>query len=395
MRALTGRGQLLLGLGLVSAGAGWGLDQPAVVAVAVALILLPVLGLITVRRSRFVLGSARTVSPTRLPFGAEGEVLLTVENGSRLPSGSLLLEDRVPASLGTSVHLVLDRIPSRAQRAVHYPIEGRQRGRARVGPLTVVVTDPFGTASLTRAFEATTPVLVTPQVVPLGNGGGSLSAGGRGETMLRSIAARGNDDLLPREHRPGDDMRRIHWRATARHGDLMVRREEQSWHSTITVLLDDRAHAHEGAGAGSTFEWAVSAAASVAVHFQGLGWRVTVLSTTGRVLAETSLGGSGDLDALLEGFAEARLVDGPMALGLGLDTDASTAVVAVLGRITDDATSALARPVAGFAGCLLRDPGPVGFLQSHGWRVATWTRSTRVDDAWRELVPVATGAGVR
>lgn len=395
MRTLTARGRVLLVAGLLSAGAGWGLDQPAVVTVAVALVLLPLLGLLSVRRSRFVLGSARTVTPARLPFGAAGEVLLTVENGSRLPSGALLLEDDVPDSLGEPVRLVLDRVPSRAQRSVRYPVAGRRRGRTRVGPLTVVVTDPFGTASLTRSFTATSPVLVTPQIISLGGQGATLAPGGRGETLLRAIAARGDDDLLPREHRPGDDMRRIHWRATARHGDLMVRREEQSWHSTLTVVLDDRARAHEGTGAADTFEWAVSAAASIALHFQGLGWRVTVISTTGRVVSESVAGGAADVDAMLEAFAEVRVMDAPMAATLGLDTDASTAVVAVLGRMTDDALPALARPVAGFAACLLHEPGPVAFLQAQGWRVATWTRATRLDEAWERVTPVPAGQGTR
>ena len=109
-----------------------------------------------------MLGSARTVTPTRIPFGSEAEVVLTVENGSRLPSGVLLLEDAVPDSLGEPTRLVLDRVPPRAQRSERYRVAGLQRGRTRIGPLTVIVTDPFGTARLARSFTATNPVIVTP-----------------------------------------------------------------------------------------------------------------------------------------------------------------------------------------------------------------------------------------
>lgn len=392
MHTLTGRGRALLAIGVVTGGIGWSIEQPAMIAVALLLVLVPVLGLLAVRRSRFVLGSARTVTPTRIPFGSEAEVVLTIENGSRLTSGALLLEDTVPAALGDAPRLVLDRIPPRAQRSERYRITGWERGRTRVGPLTVHVTDPFGTARLSRSFTATNPVVVTPRIIDLGSAGASMTPGGRGETMLRSIAARGDDDLLPREHRAGDDMRRIHWRATARQGELMVRREEQAWHSSITVVLDDRQRAHHGTESASTFEWAVSAAASVAVHYLRHGWRLTALTCTGQVLVDGCTSTDNDLDLVLQAFADARLSEAPMAATLGLDTDAATAVVAVLGRVTDDAARTLARPVAGWAGCLLLEPGPADYLRAQGWRVSEWSRSTPIDAAWGRIAPLAAGA---
>ncbi|MCX6432499.1 MAG: DUF58 domain-containing protein, partial [Actinobacteria bacterium] len=137
-------------------------------------------------------------------------------------------------------------------------------------------------------------------------GGASMTPGGHNDTMLRSLAARGEDDLLPREHRPGDDIRHIHWRATASQGELMVRREEQAWHAAVTVVLDDRISAHHGTGSASTFEWAVSASASVAMHFLRQGWRVVVLTTSGRVLAQAQHASSAGTDRVLEAFADIR-----------------------------------------------------------------------------------------
>ncbi len=72
--------------------------------------------------------------------------------------------------------------------------------------------------------------------------------------------------MIPRGYRYGDDLRRVHWRSTARYGELMVRREEQPQRARCTVLLDTRVVAYEGAGPDSAFEWAVSGAASVLVH---------------------------------------------------------------------------------------------------------------------------------
>jgi uncharacterized protein (DUF58 family) len=82
------------------------------------------------------------------------------------------------------------------------------------------------------------------------------------------------EDVTTREYRRGDDLRRVHWRSTARTGELMVRREEQPWQSRATVVLDSRRTAHRGTGAASSLEWLVAAAASVAVHLTHAGFAV-------------------------------------------------------------------------------------------------------------------------
>ncbi|MBK9740717.1 MAG: DUF58 domain-containing protein [Actinobacteria bacterium] len=392
MHTLTLRGRALIAVGVVAAGLGWGLGEPALTAVAVLLILVPVIGMVIVRRSRFVLGSARTVEPTRFAVGTEAEVVLTIENGSRFTSGVMLLQDTVPDNLSDSARVLLDRVPSKAQRSQRYHVTGLERGKARIGPLTVTVTDPFGTAALTRSFTATNPVVVTPLIVPLDAAGTSMSPGGRGETMLRSMSARGDDDILPREHRAGDDMRRIHWRATARSGDLMVRREEQSWHSSIVVVLDNRESAHEGTGLDSTFEWAVSASASIALHYLRSGWRVTTVTTDGHLLVETGGASIADTDDVLQAFSEVRLGPHPLSPTLGASVEGASAVVAVLGRLTEHAAQPLARPLAGFTGCLVLEGGPEAFLRAHGWQTATWSRTTAVAEAWSLIAPTRAGA---
>jgi uncharacterized protein (DUF58 family) len=76
-------------------------------------------------------------------------------------------------------------------------------------------------------------------------------------------------------------MRRVHWRATAHHGELMVRREEQPWQSRATMLLDTRVTGHAGHGADSSLEYAVSATASVGVHLAGRGYAVRLVTDEG------------------------------------------------------------------------------------------------------------------
>ncbi len=100
--------------------------------------------------------------------------------------------------------------------------------------------------------------------------------------------------MIPRGYRYGDDLRRVHWRSTARYGELMVRREEQPQRARCTVLLDTRAIAYEGVGPDSAFEWSVSGAASVLVHMLEQGFSVRLLTDTGSVVpGEGSDGFSG------------------------------------------------------------------------------------------------------
>ena len=92
----------------------------------------------------------------------------------------------------------------------------------------------------------------------------------------RGRGAAGEDDVATREYRHGDDLRRVHWRSTARHGELMVRREEQPWQSRARSCSTPAATPTAARARASSFEWAVSAAASIGVHLarEGLGLRL-------------------------------------------------------------------------------------------------------------------------
>src|SRR4029453_1872344 len=100
---------------------------------------------------------------------------------------------------------------------------------------------------------------------------------GSGENRPRAIASAGEEDATVREYRDGDDLRRVHWRSTARRGELMVRREEQPWQSRCAMFLDARTISHHGHGPSSSLEWAVSAAASIGIDRIRRGYVTTML----------------------------------------------------------------------------------------------------------------------
>ncbi|MFI2409604.1 DUF58 domain-containing protein [Streptomyces sp. NPDC018947] len=281
LAGLTTRGRSFLAAGVAAAICAYVLGQSDLLRVGLLLGVLPLVCATVLYRTRYQVAGSRRLSPGRVPAGSEARVHLRVDNVSRLPTGLLMLQDRVPYVLGPRPRFVLDRVEPGGRREVSYRVRSDLRGRYPLGPLQLRLTDPFGMCELTRSFSTYDDLTVIPRVEPLPPVRLSGEAKGYGEGRQRSLALAGDDDVIPRGYRYGDDLRRVHWRSTARHGELMVRREEQPQRARCTVLLDTRRPAFEGAGPDSAFEWAVSGAASVLVHMLERGFSVRLLTDTG------------------------------------------------------------------------------------------------------------------
>ena len=269
-------------------------------------------------RSRYRLALVRTVGPQLVTAGQPARVDLTLTNEGRTPTGMLLLEDHVPYVLGTRPRFVLKEIGHGWRRHVSYQVRSDVRGRFEIGPMTVRVGDPFGLVELGRAFHTTVPLTVTPRTVPLPSiplGGGWT---GSGDNRPRAFALGSAEDVTVREYRQGDDLRRVHWRTSARFGDLMVRREEQPWQSRATLVLDNRLHVHRGQGIASSLEAAVSTAASIAVHLSRRGFTVRLVTASGEDTAPQWHYREADLNTgpLLEALAVVQPSPGPDGLEL-------------------------------------------------------------------------------
>jgi Protein of unknown function DUF58 len=189
--------------------------------------------------------------------------------------------------------------------------------------------------------------VVTPQVVPLPAIPLAGVWTGSGDNRPRDFAGGSAEDVTVREYRRGDDLRRVHWRSSAHAGELMVRREEQPWQSRATVFVDNRRHAHHGSGPASSLEYAVAAAASVAMHLAQRGFRVRLVTADG-----------GDTDHGWHEHGSASTESGPLLESLAVlqdtarvDIDGSWLteahqtglLVAVLGRPAPADRAALAR----------------------------------------------------
>lgn len=306
---LTTRGRSFLAAGVAAAVCAYVLGQADLLRVGLLLAVLPLVCTVVLYRTRYRVAGSRRLTPSRVPAGSEARVHLRMDNVSRLPTGLLMLQDRVPYVLGPRPRFVLDRVEAGGRREVSYRVRSDLRGRYPLGPLQLRLTDPFGMCELSRSFHAYDNLTVIPRTEPLPPVRLAGESSGYGDGRQRSLALAGEDDVIPRGYRHGDDLRRVHWRSTARYGELMVRREEQPQRARCTVLLDTRRVGYQGSGPDSAFEWAVSGAASALVHMLERGFSVRLLTDTG-----SSVPGEG-----ADGFAGSTQESADSA-GLMMDT---------------------------------------------------------------------------
>jgi uncharacterized protein (DUF58 family) len=394
--SLTTRGKSFVAAGGAAMVCGLAIPEPDLVRVGALLIILPFVAALVARRSRYRLSCSRRLDPPRVPAGQPTTVTARVENVSRLRTSVLLAEDIVPYTLGSRPRFVLDEIEPGGHRELSYQIRSDVRGKFAVGPLRIRVADAFGLVEISRSFSTTSTLVVTPKIVQLPRAAAQSSWLGEGDGGMRTISATGEDDAAPRQYRDGDGLRRVHWRSTARYGELMVRREEHQWRNSASVFLDSRRLSHSGSGPSATFEFAVSAAASIGAHLAGEGFRARLITEAGEIAPRGTFH-----DTLLDMLA---VITPSRDVSFGTGASALTAaggqLIAVLGRLSDEDAGQLAASRRGNApamavllavsgwstGEVLEDTARTAeILSAAGWRVAVATASTPLAAAWLQL----------
>ena len=121
---------------------------------------------------------------------------------------------------------------------LEYRLRMPRRGVTSIGPLRVGITDPFGLARIDREVGTGHEIVVTPRVTPLDAALGSAASIDGVVHGLQRRSHPNSDELIAREYRYGDPLRRVNWAATARRGELMVREEEQRGDPEARILLD-------------------------------------------------------------------------------------------------------------------------------------------------------------
>jgi uncharacterized protein (DUF58 family) len=227
---------------------------------------LPLVCFLVGRRQNRGLSATRQMEGVGVP-GRALSVVLEVRNEDHWPKNHLLVQDRLPrwVERDGDARPILTPLSGHGRQTVTYHLRPEKRGCYQVGPLEVTATDPLGIFHFRQELPGTAELLVYPSTVDLPwvfPPGGSPY----GVSSLHTAEMRGEGSEFYgiREYQPGDPLRRVHWRSSARMGRLAVVEYEHDVSVDLTLVLDARLGSDVGEGVETTLETAVTVAASLA-----------------------------------------------------------------------------------------------------------------------------------
>jgi len=283
-----------------------------------------------------------------LEIGASIGSKVAVQNAGRLAVPWMILEDslprdalvRMPARLkAEGARLALVRLASGETKILSYRVKFLMRGYYQIGPLLIETGDVFGLHRRFRILTEPHYVLALPKVLPL-QGYNLASRRPMGEIRLTHRLFEDPTRMSSiRPYQLGDPLNRIHWRATARVGQLQTRTYESSCVTGATFLLDYHADSFPGSTSIGSAELAVVTVASLANAVFLTGQQIGFISN-GRDAADRIREEGWRAEFLTRADAQrraARIPDNtrlrPVIVKTGKGEDCFTTILAALGRL--------------------------------------------------------------
>jgi uncharacterized protein (DUF58 family) len=252
---LTRRGRLLLVLGGALYVAAWAFGSQALYPVAIGFLVAVLVSALSVHAAARPMAYRRRADSTEHVEGDDVVVEVELEPRGQLGLASVSLVERF-ARLGE--RRIQMRRDGRFLRG-RYVLRSVPRGRYALDEATAVVEDPFGLEQGSVPLPAQGALLVLPRVVELDllfSESGPRAHDGR-RLLLRRPS--GFDVHSVREYEEGESLRKVHWKSTARRGQLMVKELQDEPRDEVAILLDADARSV----AGDSFDAQVRAAGSL------------------------------------------------------------------------------------------------------------------------------------
>jgi Protein of unknown function DUF58 len=316
-RVVTPFGWAMSAIMVASWVIGWQLGWREAMLLAAACLLLIVMSLI------FLIGRATLqvsvlLQPRRVSVGAPAAGQVSVTNVSPRRMWPIRLELRVGAAVA---RFNLPSLPGGRQHDELFVIPTTRRAVVPIGPAPTVRGDPLGLMRREVAWTGVTELFVHPRIVgldPLGSGllrdleGQSSNATSMSDLAFHAL----------RDYAAGDDRRYIHWRSTARTGQLMVRQFVDTRRIHATLVVDGRPASY---ATEDEFELALSAAGSIAV-------RAIQDEQQASIIAAQEAVADGNIQQILDGLTRADFAD---------DADLATLAGGVLRTAPDTSLAVL------------------------------------------------------
>lgn len=265
------------------------------------------------------------------------------------------------------VHVAVDRLPEGSSAEIEQVRTPRARGRFMSGRVTVTGGAPFGLSRSRRISEIESEITVVPAWVELPSFPILEPSSSPSEVLHeRARTGAGEEFLGIREFRPGDSLRSVHWRSSARAGSLIVREWEEEVSSRVGLVIAGNDH---GDGPRSAFETLISAVASIGMYSLSTGHPVS--------LVRPSHGGP----ETLIGPSRFELLDW-LADASADDANLEPLVEAAVRTVGRRGTIVICAPTSGLAG------GSIASAVQHVQRVgARAIVVAAVGSSWDESVP--------
>jgi uncharacterized protein (DUF58 family) len=194
--------------------------------------------------------------------GDKLRVTYTLRNASRI--AKLWLEIHNPTTLPGGLPGRAITLAGQSERSWLIRIPLARRGHFRIEPLHIRTGDPFGFFEASATVGQGVSVVVYPRLEPLPRW--RLPAAALEGSQVSPVRTLQTTPLATtvRPYAPGDSMNRIHWKSTARHGEIQVKEFDLEQTADAWIVLDLQRGIQTGVGDESTVEAAVRVAASIA-----------------------------------------------------------------------------------------------------------------------------------
>lgn len=255
----------------------------ALVMMAGALVVSHFAGALNVRGLR-----PRLVAPNEIFARAPVRFELDLENRSRwLPRWLLVsslqgddLEPAIEKAGRRTTRWLTSMLPPRGREKGQIELLPRRRGRRRIRAIHVTSPFPMGFFSKSVRYALDLELLIYPEIFPPSQVR-RAQTGRSGEETTRRIGW-GHDLLGLRPYRHGDDPRSIHWKQSARIGELIFKENETEESRRLLIVFDNAVGALDDE-AEQRFERLVSEAATAALSYLDGGYEVSLVSRDKRL----------------------------------------------------------------------------------------------------------------